>query len=72
MLVCAWRRIRVERFHIGHGSHRTVGHGPNLVKQLEWQAHGHGERGDIIKEDDGVHAKPAGKQRRLNCQIHAL
>lgn len=42
MLVGAWHWIRVEGVHIGHGSHRTVGHGPNFVKQLEWQAHGHG------------------------------
>ena len=40
--------------------------------QGERQAHGHGERGDVVKEDDRIDAEASRQERRLGGQLDIL
>ena len=43
-------------------THRLVWDRPLRGTQIEWQTHGHGQGGDIVKQNDSIHAEASGQQ----------
>ncbi len=65
-------RFGGEPFHVGQGADGMVGHGADRRLEDERLAHGDGQRGDVVEEDDGVHAEAARQERRPRGQFDVL
>jgi hypothetical protein len=66
------RRLGVEALDVGAAGDGAVRHRALLRLQRERQAHGDGQRRDVVEENDRVDAEAARQQRAARRQLDVL
>ena len=65
-------RLRLEPLDVRQRADGLVRHRATRGPHGKRQAHGHRERGDIVKEDDGIDAEAARQQRGSGRKLHVF